>query len=190
MKKNLFFVVIAAILAAHAVMPVSAQDEVEFTPLTLPAFFNWGDKAINVYEFLSKVDGLVCEPNTDEDQGKKIDCSAQEFDEEITHYAFYFTDDENLYLVTSAVNYLGDYFTIQELFETFAETFSKIKMRPYTKGFFYDFYAEDTDIIACGIVPGTAYLCLSATEGTEETLPYISVIYSEYSFARDLDAGL
>ena len=188
MKKKLFVLDFVMTLSMLSVITVTAQNTIEFTPITVADFFDWGDTGVEVFKFLGDVEGLDCEPVQDEISGKTIQCVAEGLEDETTVYTFFLTDDEKLYLVEGSIHYLGDKITLRELFDSVAENFSNVKMKPYNQGYFYDYYAADADIIACGLVQGNAYICITGHEETDEFYPYVSLIYAAIDYVERLDA--
>jgi hypothetical protein len=175
MKKSLMVVLFVLALLISSVVAVNAAD---FTPITVADLFDWGATGEEVFAYVNAVEGLTCEPSEDEDFGKTINCTTEGLEDETDLYTFFFTDDEALYMVEADVNYLGDSLTLEDLFNSMAESFSEVEMEPYTEGKYFDMITEGSEIFACGHVPDAAYVCLTATAETADTYPYASVIYT------------
>ena len=188
MKKSIVTVIFALVCIIVSTVTVSAQGTGTLTPTNIREFYEWGTSGEEIMK-LNDVDGISCEATEDEDLGKMIECTTQALEDETDVYDFYFTDDESLYMIESYVNYLGDTITLDQLFESMAADFADIEMEPYTEGSFYGFLADGAQNIACGIITDSDYVCLTATAETDDTYPFVSVVYANPDFVKAFDEG-
>jgi hypothetical protein len=180
------FVMFGTIKSTEAYVEVAVVDPYN----VVGEVFEFGDSGETIMNDMSSRKGLTCEPVNDEEYGKLIICSVDLSEEETDDYTFYFSDEELLYMVKVDLYYLGDAYTLNELFESVAGNFSDVEMIDHNEGNFYDHISEGTEIAACGEVPDRDYVaCLTATAETDEIFPFVSVYYVFPDSVKAVDEG-
>ena len=177
MKKALLIVLVALLICVSAVF---AQEEtVELNPLTVGELFTWGDKAEDVYNFLSNFDGGEITIDTDEN-GNGLIQAVYNLGEEIDLYGFYFTPDaEELWEVETFLTFTDTYDPDQVL-GLIVDTYGLEDAEEYADDVLAD-YAADYDYSR--IVAGDATIAIyggSAPTDDSAAIVFVTMVDREY----------
>ena len=190
MRKNLELIVLILFSLLFTCTTVDAADNSSLLdPYTVIDIFDFGDTGTEVMDYVTAVDGLVCEAVTDEIFDKTIACSAEDLGNEKDYYTFYFTDDETLYMIRIDLVYVGGDLTIEQIYDSVGNNFNEVEMVPYLKGNFFDYIAGSSVAAACGIMNDWLYVCLNGVEETDESYPTVMIHYVHPDYVEGYDSG-
>lgn len=182
MKKTLLFVLALLMLTF---MSVSAQEtavtDEALNFRTVGSLFDWGDKAEDVYNFLSQYEGIDIELDTE----NYIVFASGESEDEIFNYSFLFTQDENegLYAIFCDSS-ISDDLDPAEILEVLIDDYGLKDADPYEDEDIAELLSEhDAYAIVAG--PGTI-AGIAGSEATDETYASIALYFVDREYWESL----
>ena len=177
-------VLILAVL--FSIISVSAQSATDLSSLANTDSFDWGITKTDIIEQYGQTPGMTCEESENEIFGETVVCSLESYGDGAALSTFFFDADETFAMVEMGTTFLTPEMPMAQMFEYMKMSFSTAAdMEPYEAGKFFDALVNETNLVSCGLIPDTAYLCVLGVEDTEK--PYISMFYIDPAFVTAFD---